>query len=825
MADTDPTQVPVEINTDKLNNSISSLNGAIDKFSSVLSALPNAGGSLGITNVQSQLELVEKSAKKMGNSINLTNSSISSLQDAFSKINLNSAMGELRKFEKTPVFGSLAKQFSDMLGFMSKNSEKFKDILAGGALVAGAEGAKKIFGEIDKATGLFTAEKNLRELQRTTMQINTALEGVRSGAEVNFNAFNRSLKESMVLTKTSKDDVMALKRALGEAFGVEQMDTVLRVSDAMDNFKGALTATNAALLISKATGMEVGNVAGFMSDAVLQLGENVDSATLAFGRIQQSAEKSGIGFGKTLNAIKSSTENLKMWGGTIGAVSPLFDMFSRSLSAGQKGLAPELLQKFAGGLQNMTMGVKGFLGLRAGMGGAGGAIGAGLEIEEAMSKGPEGMKKVVDSLTQTLGQLGGGRILTRTEAIRDPTTQANFLMQRQLLGKLVGLDEASATKTLDALSKIQQGGLDITDESNKNFAQLIGMGEKVAQETTDPMLEVMTKVEAAELEGSKKIIEAIGGLGAKLDISQSIKGLMNALDRSIISGQIDPADYMKEINRAMREKDTAKERVNEMRQSGRAPTNTQLGRLDRAGKRENELRVAQQMFEGAAEKIVKAVQTESLTPPETVALNVAGKVPDRMVEDLISEFETQDKNISDNIKLSMREGVNVNSKAFEAKLNSDDLSRIVAGIEAPTMEAPKLPQKMEQEINRNAQIPQLPRRIEQAANRNVQMPRLQTLNVENLSVANLARDLINNANLKSNSPQVSAAINATGATRREIATSNIQNNNNQNFGKINADLGEFKLKLSLEMDNNGNIKIAPIVGKIIAGEFKYNRET
>jgi hypothetical protein len=853
MADaTGTTEVPnIEINTDKLNSSVASLNTAIDKFSGVLSAIPGSS-SFNISNMRDQTEAVSKSVQKLGSSINLTNASVSGLQNAFSKISLSGAANELRKLEGTPVFSSLTKQFSSMMSFMSKNSEKFKDILGGGALVAGAIGAAKAMKAIDDATGLFGAEKNLRELQQTVMQLNTALQGVGAGSTVSFNNFNRNLMASMVLTNTTKEEILKLKQSLGEAFGAEEMDTILRVSGAMDNFRGSLTATNAAILISKATGTDMTQIANFMSDAVLQLGEDTDGAALALGRISQSAEKSGMRFDKVMGSIKSSTESLKMWGGTIGAVSPLFDMFSRSLSAGQKGLAPELLQKFAGGLQNMSTGVKGFLGLRAGMGGAGGGIGAALEMEEAMSKGPEGMKKVVDSLTQTLGQLGGGKIITRTEAVRDPTMQANFLMQRQLLGKMVGLDEASATKTLDALSKIQQGGMDITDQSNKNFAELIGMGEKVAQETTDPMLSQEIKTTAATIQGSKDIVDAVGSLGAKLDVAQSIKGLQDALDRSIVSGQIDPSDYMREINRAAKEKDTAKERVNEMRQSGRQPTTAQIGRLDKADQRESELKTSQQMFESFAQKFADAIQTEDLTAPETVAMNVSGKIPDRILQDLVSELKTQGKSIPDNITAAIENGINIKSKTTDFKPEVSDLSRMMEDMLPKNAALPQLPLKpVQRQVEENVRTlpepvkrqmgenirPPLPepikrqmeeniltplKPVQRQAEENIQIPRLQTLNVENLSIANLARDLVNNANLKSNFPQVSAAINATGAAKREIT--NMQQTPTQTE-RVNKVVEEREVIITVKMDGDGTIKLKPLIEKIIDGKFKYNRES
>jgi hypothetical protein len=287
--------------------------------------------------------------------------------------------------------------------------------------------------------------------------------------------------------------------------------------------------------------MKGADVAGILNTAILELGSSgAEQALDSFAAMKESADKSGLGMDRVSKTISSSAQTLKMWGGTLNAVTPLFNMFSDSLAKGgigRAGLTPELLQAFTSGIEGMGFAKRAFLGIQGGMGGAGGAIGAGLEMEAAMEQGPEGMKKIVGTLTDTLKQAGGGQIITRQQAMADPALQAGFLMQRQLTMQMMGMSEANATKTLDALSGVADTGLKTGQTQTDALLKLMDAGQQIGDKGLSQAERAAQKLEQSYLAAGPDIATSTERTAERLmGISTSLKNINTLMDRGVAQG-------------------------------------------------------------------------------------------------------------------------------------------------------------------------------------------------------------------------------------------------------------------------------------------------
>ena len=119
--------------------------------------------------------------------------------------------------------------------------------------------------------------------------------------------------------------------------------------------------------------------------------------------------------------------------------------------------------------------------------GGGGILGGGLRVERAMETG-EGVTDIMQSISETMKKFGGPRILTREEAIESPAAERNFIIQRQILGQLMGIKDAGKqTQMMEALQAIDKHGVEASSGAKEKFGELMAAGEKVADETTDTL--------------------------------------------------------------------------------------------------------------------------------------------------------------------------------------------------------------------------------------------------------------------------------------------------------------------------------------------------
>lgn len=375
----------------------------------------------------------------------------------------------------------------------------------------------------DNATRIFTKmEKPIKDLEKMSFGLSMSMgKGFRDssaeGAE-----FRDKVTESIIETHTSLKELTKVMEAFGAEGVFEAGDLTNELhglGEGFDELNSTVNLANTAILVSAATGMEATKVVGLMGEAYSTLGaKNINEAATALGTIALSAEKSNLSFTKVSKSIQKGAESLKYWGGTVGSVTPMYDMFASSLEKGRKGLAPELMEKYVSGIANMAFEMKAFVGLAGGA--QQGAIGAGLEMEELLSQGAEGMQEVSNKITDMIKEKTGGDILSRKEAVEGGAgAQQQFLMQRKLIQQFTGVrDEGQATAIMDALRKAGGEEPGAQADALKKLGNIMTQGQSVQDRTTGAIEENTQRLEATQLKVGENL------LGAITDIVNAVGG-------------------------------------------------------------------------------------------------------------------------------------------------------------------------------------------------------------------------------------------------------------------------------------------------------------
>lgn len=537
------------------------------------------------------------------------------------------------------IMSDVGRDISNMAKSSGDSTRELARFFQGGLGIAVAGFGKKAADSFNQLTSALTGgEKGLLDIEQELM--NTEKASLRAGmafgrtfdeAEQSTEMYRRTLSDTIKTTRTSADDVATVREALSKAFDTSEMTRNLgNLTGALGDVESAANLTNVAILAAEATGMDAAKMAEMLGTAHLELGESVESAGEAMANIADAAADSGLTFADVSSAITEAASALKMWGGTIGSVTPIFKSFVNTLGEGRKGLATDLMKEYVGGLESMGLSMRSLIGTVGGMGGAGGAIGAGLEMEAALEGGEEGMQTVTENLTQALKQFGGGEIITREQAIASPELQQNFILQRQLLQQMgVAQDDASATKMIELLKGVEEGGMETGTDTIEKLSETIRSGEDARKSTQSTIQETSQRVESAVQGSGDKVVASIRALADSMGLTQFITRLDNNFQQLAREGKID----VKELSSVFKQDGprirAGAQAVRQRRAGGqdrRVPRG--MGRMQRAARGAPEdvqemMRTAQQSIMGSMSELAyKSKVTGRAPPPRAAALAV-----------------------------------------------------------------------------------------------------------------------------------------------------------------------------------------------------------
>ncbi|HEC74472.1 MAG TPA: hypothetical protein ENI26_08875, partial [Methylophaga aminisulfidivorans] len=331
-------------------SALSQYDQTIEKFSLVNQKLDD---SLSMLQTMSQkypgVALIESTTQNLKGVLSIADKTKGKIEDlakaSGKKIDSSGLTGFATKAES--IWGSIKVAAANAFQSLTKQSGAFNDLLGSGSVLATVKMKKGLMEVVDAGTGgMLTLQKELMAFNKTAMQAGLAFGLSFETAEKDADEFRKSFVGSTLLLYATKEELQSVQKAFKDAFQTgEQVRSLDSLKEASDNLKVKLSATNVAIAVAAATGTDSAEIAKHMAAMYTELGASTEDAAKALGSIALAADASGLGFEKVADSIVKSTQTLKMWGGTVAGVAPLFESFANSLQGrgfGRQGLTPEL---------------------------------------------------------------------------------------------------------------------------------------------------------------------------------------------------------------------------------------------------------------------------------------------------------------------------------------------------------------------------------------------------------------------------------------------------------------------------------------------------
>jgi hypothetical protein len=261
---------------------------------------------------------------------------------------------------------------------------------------------------------------------------------------------------------------------------------------------GSLHVLDAAIKVARGTHQDYGIVLQDVTDYTLNFGASGQSALETISKMYSATQSLGLRMQDVRSYVERSGEAFKYFGDNTSGSLEVLARFTPALKESGLGAkaSAELVGQFTQGLSNMDVAQRAFLSGQTG--GPGGLLG-GLEIEEMLGEGEEGLGKLTDMVQETMKKQFGGKIITRAEAVEGGEGAARqFEMQRQMLtsgpfGQLAGSPEA-ASKLIDAMAAGDEAGVGRILKGNEALEGAVTDGTSIAKRQSTILLEQNNKL-------------------------------------------------------------------------------------------------------------------------------------------------------------------------------------------------------------------------------------------------------------------------------------------------------------------------------------------
>ena len=443
------------------------------------------------------------------------------LKDAMLNIKARMSDGDFFDFLKFDK-DNLHKEFIEASKHIKGGTSKLNDILATHRVNLAEAIVFDFAAEKLESSSIFKALKGIED--EVTEPIKSVSEGVvglgTSIAEgaVDAVAFERDVSNALVgsarsasilgvSTETARSGLNALTDAgiaSGEVFST--LNTETRSSGEV------IDGLTAAIRISSATGLEMTTIGKYMQQNIRQLGRSVSDTSEIFAALSLAQDNTGLSIDAVSDSVMTTAGRLRYYGTNVESLANTFNAFIQSVGRGRAELGKELFAETLTQIESMNFGMKAFLGMQSGIGQGRGAIGAGLEVEQALAEGRTG--ELFASIRQQLEQLGGGRVLTRQEALAGGQ-ETQYLMQRQLLETMTGQRESGKLEMM--LGILQRGEVERATEvfAGRGEARigerkevLLDTGQRRIDLETGVVQQGLNRLRAEEGESIGKLVSA-----------------------------------------------------------------------------------------------------------------------------------------------------------------------------------------------------------------------------------------------------------------------------------------------------------------------------
>jgi len=320
-------------------------------------------------------------------------------------------------------------------------------------------------------------------------------------------------------------------RAMSAAFGLttkslHEMGTTLQgVPDALNEVGGAQThiaglqksmIQPAVYLatVMRAFGKDTAEAAKLGSQAWFDFNQKpVETANL-MGTVARAAKEGGVDFGKTADQVLEASGSMAIFGGKTTAAVNVWNSFRSALRDSGVPITQmgAMVKDVTNSMANMTTQNRAFIGLMSGMARGRTALGGALQMEINM-RTPGGLEKNLESMTSTLARFGGGKIITLEQAANNPQLEMQFVLQRQMLGKLTNITNTEQqNRILETLSNVQRGGISRL-QGSKDLQESFAKGKDLQLKQLT-VLEQQNMILRSTIGGKlDKVLESINKIG------------------------------------------------------------------------------------------------------------------------------------------------------------------------------------------------------------------------------------------------------------------------------------------------------------------------
>ena len=432
-----------------------------------------------VANVAPEIKSLEEGAAEFFQNMVAGVSNSSDLLRQFSKD--VTGLQDIQLLDPSKMQTDILNKFKEMREPFREAAKGMQDILAANRINIAeaivfdmtAAGYEKLMAPVMAIEGKITQQIG---------EVSPAIANLGGGFEkagLNADAFATRVQEA--LTKSARSaqqlgiDTTRAHDALN-AFGSSGVD----ISEIFENMGRSMSASGmpmegltAAMRMASATGLEMGKIGAYVQQNIRQLGRSASDTGNLIAALSLAQQGTGLSMTTVSDTVMQSASTLKYYGTSVESLSNTFNAFISAVGHGREELGKELFSDTIKHLEQMNFGMKAFLGMQSGLGRGQGAIGAGLEIEQAMAEGRTG--EIFAAIREQMERFGGGQILTRKEAI-DTRQQQQYFMGRQYLSTITG--ETDAGK-LDTIMGILQRGE--TERATEVFAEPGRLGARREQ--------------------------------------------------------------------------------------------------------------------------------------------------------------------------------------------------------------------------------------------------------------------------------------------------------------------------------------------------------
>ncbi|MFA5048980.1 MAG: hypothetical protein WC516_08205 [Patescibacteria group bacterium] len=444
---------------------------------------------------------------------------IESSEDSKSLGNALGAAGEGAKALALTIGGGLKTSLNAIkevgevaFASVSKSARGLYDPLKESTTIAnlfGDVGGKAIRGFDEAIKNLVTAQMTMRSAIAVSGQ------SIKESAEAIKN-YPQALREMSAYTGFTKGEIDKFNQTVGRMMP-ESLRMASKESVGLkDNVGGMVQPTVVAMTAFKAFGIEGAAAANKTLEAFLSFSQSPIDTARNLGVMAAAAKGTGIDLQTAQEQISKSSSSLAIFGRQTGESAAVWRTFAETLRAGGVPIAEvgNIVESVTKSIAGMSMENRAFIGMMSGLTKGASALGGALKLELAMRQ-EGGMQKNLEALSGTLAKFGGGKIITLEQAENNPQLEQQFVLQRQMLGKLGMQGTAEQqNRMLEVLQKVQSGGMSAID-ADKATKEIFDKGKDLQQASL------------TALESIDRTLQATfgGGIDTKLDdMNQGLKG-------------------------------------------------------------------------------------------------------------------------------------------------------------------------------------------------------------------------------------------------------------------------------------------------------------